>query len=85
MTRAEWEEAFARALVDCSFRARLLADPAETLSDYGLDNGQRELIASLRPYNLEGFVALVRQALPELRYHPFDPFDTFGSFDDALN
>ncbi len=74
MTRAEWEEAFARALVERSFRARLLADPAETLSDYGLKESQRALVAELRPRSLDGLVAQLRRVLPELRQHPFDPF-----------
>jgi len=74
MTRAEWEEAFARALVERSFRARLLADPAETLSDYGLKESQRALVSELRPHSLDGLVAHLRRLLPELRQHPFEPF-----------
>jgi hypothetical protein len=74
MTRAEWEEVFARALVEGSFRARLLADPADTLSDYGLKESQRTLVSELRPHSLHGLVAQLRRLLPELRQHPFDPF-----------
>ncbi len=71
MTRAEWEEAFARALVEQSFRARLLADPAETLRDYGLEDHQVAVVDRLRPRSLKGLVAQLRRLLPELGY-PFD-------------
>jgi hypothetical protein len=71
VTRAEWEEAFGRALVERSFRARLLADPAETLRDYGLHGRQHELVARLRPRSLNGLVAQVRRLLPELRQPSF--------------
>lgn len=66
MTRADWEEAFARALVERSFRARLLADPGETLRDYGLAGEQAALVDRLRPRSLHGLVAQLRRVLPEL-------------------
>lgn len=67
MTRWDWEEAVARALVERSFRARLLTDPAETLLDYGLNAAQSERVAGLRAASLDGLIALVRRRLPELR------------------
>jgi hypothetical protein len=70
MTRADWEEAFARALVERSFRARLLADPAETLRDYGLAGAEAALVDRLRPRSLRGLGAQLRRLLPELR-RPF--------------
>jgi len=67
MTRADWEEAVARAIIERSFRARLLADPADTLSDYGLCATERTLIEGLRPLTLEQLTALMRRRLPRLR------------------
>jgi len=48
MERSSWERALARAVVDRSFQARLLADPAATLSDYGLTLQDRPLVDALR-------------------------------------
>lgn len=67
MTRLDWEEALGRAVVERSFRARLIADPVETLRDYGLAESQRERVAGLRAYSLDGLVAQLRRRLPELR------------------
>ena len=36
MSRDDWEHALVRALVERPFRARLLADPAGALAEYGL-------------------------------------------------
>ncbi len=66
MTRADWEEAFGRALVERSFRARLLADPAETLRDYGLGGEAAARVERLRPRTLPGLVAQLRRILPGL-------------------
>ena len=66
MTQLDWEEALARALVERSFRARLLLDPAETLVDYHLSGGQREQVAGLRALSLAGLAVELRRRLPEL-------------------
>lgn len=66
MTRLDWEEALARAVVERSFRARLLLDPAETLSDYHLSGGQRAKVAGIRAPSLAGLAAELRRRLPEL-------------------
>src|SRR5262245_59792923 len=48
MERSCWEQALARAVTDQPFQARLLADPAATLSDYGLTSQDRPLVDALR-------------------------------------
>lgn len=52
MSREQWEQALARALVEGSFRARLLSDPADTLADYGLGDDQRWIVESMRTSSL---------------------------------
>ena len=47
MERSSWERALARAVTDRQFRARLLADPAGTLSEYGLTSQDRPLVDAL--------------------------------------
>lgn len=66
MTRLDWEEALARAVVERSFRARLLLDPADTLRDYSLSGEQRERVMGIRAYSLQALATLVRRRLPEL-------------------
>jgi hypothetical protein len=48
MERSSWERALARAVTDRQFRARLLADPAGALADYGLPPQDRPLVDALR-------------------------------------
>lgn len=48
MDRSSWERALARAVTDRQFCARLLADPAGTLVDYGLSAKDRPLVDALR-------------------------------------
>lgn len=48
MERSSWERALARAVTDRQFRARLLADPAGALADYGLPLQDRPLVDALR-------------------------------------
>ncbi len=66
MTRLDWEEALARAVVERSFRARPPLDPVDTLLDYGLSGDQRERVRGLRAYSLQALTTLVRRRLPEL-------------------
>lgn len=44
MSRDDWEHALVRALVERAFRARLLADPADTLAEYGLAAHEARLV-----------------------------------------
>lgn len=57
MSRDEWERAMARAVVERAFRARLLADPADTLDDYGLPASQYHAVDSVRASSLTEFAA----------------------------
>ena len=60
MSRDDWERALARAAVERGFRARLLADPVDTLADYGLrDARQSRAIESVRARTLGEFAARV--------------------------
>lgn len=59
MSRDDWERAMARAAVERGFRARLLADPVDALTDYGLCEGQSYLIESVRARTLGEFAARV--------------------------
>jgi hypothetical protein len=49
MERRAWERALARAVSDRAFRARLLADPAAALEDYGLSAEDRPYVEELGP------------------------------------
>jgi hypothetical protein len=53
MRREEWEQAIARAVVERTFRTRLLADPADALADYGLPESECSWMSSLRVRSLE--------------------------------
>lgn len=57
MSREEWERAMARAVVERAFRARLLADPADALGDYGLPASQRHAVDSVRASSLAELAA----------------------------
>jgi hypothetical protein len=52
MSRDQWEQALARAVVEAAFRARLLADPADALADYGLRDDQRRVVDSVHSTSL---------------------------------
>lgn len=65
MAQNDLEQAIARAVVEGSFRARLLADPADALADYGLREGQRSAIESIRESSLAGFVARLFSLRPK--------------------
>ena len=47
----------ARAVVERAFRARLLADPADALGDYGLSASQRYAVDSMRASSLAELAA----------------------------
>ena len=57
MSRDQWEQAIARAVVEAGFRSRLLADPADALSDYGLRDDQRPLVDTMRSSSLSELAA----------------------------
>jgi len=57
MSRDDWEHALARAVVERSFRARLLADPADALAEYGLADGEASLIESAQLRSLHELAA----------------------------
>jgi hypothetical protein len=57
MSREEWEQALVRAVVERGFRARLLADPADALADYGLGESHQPLVASMRASTLSEFAS----------------------------
>lgn len=59
MSRDDWERAMARAAVERGFRARLLADPVDALTDYGLREGQSHMIEAVRARTLGEFAARV--------------------------
>lgn len=59
MSRDDWERAMARAAVERSFRARLLADPVDALTDYGLREGQSRMIETVRARTLGEFASRV--------------------------
>ncbi len=62
MSRDEWEQAIARALIEGTFRARLLADPVEALADYGLRASQQGAVAEVRASSLPEFAARFMRA-----------------------
>ena len=73
MSRDDWEQAIARAVVERSFRARLLADPADALADYGLREGESHVVEGLRAHSLAEFAAKVLRAATGAWGAGFDP------------
>lgn len=59
MLSQDWEEAIARAVVERSFRSRLLADPADTLADYGCRSETEARAPAPRFAALEQLIASV--------------------------
>jgi len=57
MSRDQWEQAIARAVVEAGFRSRLLSDPADALADYGLRDDQRSLVDTMRTTSLSELAA----------------------------
>ena len=52
MSRDDWEHALVRALVERAFRARLLADPADALAEYGLAAHEARLVEGAQARSL---------------------------------
>lgn len=52
MSRDDWEHALVRALVERTFRARLLADPADALAEYGLAAHEARLVEGAQARSL---------------------------------
>jgi hypothetical protein len=52
MSRDDWEHALVRAVVERAFRARLLADPADALAEYGLAAHEACLVESAQACSL---------------------------------
>lgn len=57
MVRDEWEHALVRALVERAFRARLLADPAGALAEYGLAAHEAGLVERAQARSLSDLAA----------------------------
>ena len=64
MRMDEWEQALARSIVDLPFRVRLLADPVDTLADYGLHPHEAHVLAGLRARTLAEFAASLLRLRP---------------------
>ncbi len=62
MSRADWEQAIARALAERTFRAWLLADPADALADYGLREDQRMFVEGIHSTSLGELAARMLRA-----------------------
>jgi len=56
MARSEFEQAIGRAATDAQFRARLLSDPVDALTDYGLHAQQAQDIDGVRYESLSELV-----------------------------
>lgn len=78
MSRDDWERALARAVVERGFRARLLADPVDALTDYGLREGQEDLIENMRAGTLGELAARVLHLAASPWATGFDPFALEG-------
>jgi hypothetical protein len=59
MLRQEFEAALGRAICDSCFCARLLSDPADALTDYGLELEEAGALDGMRPQSLGELTALV--------------------------
>ncbi|HEV8190233.1 MAG TPA: Os1348 family NHLP clan protein [Ktedonobacterales bacterium] len=68
MMYQDWEQALARAVVERAFRARLLADPTDTLADYGLSAGEATLVETLHTHTLEQLTSSLSRLTREGRW-----------------
>ena len=59
MSRDDWEQAIARAVVERAFRARLLTNPADALADYGLPAHDAQFVKDAAAASLPEFVSHV--------------------------
>jgi hypothetical protein len=57
MLRQDFEEALGRAICDSRFCTRLLLDPADALSDYGLEGEEAGVLDGLRAQSLTDLTA----------------------------
>jgi hypothetical protein len=71
MLRQEFEAALGRAICDTHFCTRLLTDPADALTDYGLDIEEAVALDGLRAHSLADLTAqilhLARQTVGEVK------------------
>lgn len=65
MLRNAFEQALARAVVEPSFRVRLLTDPADTLCEYGLAPDDAAGFEGVNVHSLPEFSALALRRLWE--------------------
>ncbi len=63
MLRNSFEQALARAVVEPSFRVRLLTDPADTLGEYGLAPDDAIGFEGINPPSLTEFSTLALRRL----------------------
>jgi hypothetical protein len=74
MSRDDWEQALARAVVERAFRARLLTNPAEALADYGLRASEAHLMGGVRARTLPELAAGLRRLIANPWQTSFDGF-----------
>ncbi len=72
MLRQDFERALGRAICDAPFCARLLSDPADALTDYGLGTDEAIALDGLRAHSLSDLTAqilrLINQAVGEFKF-----------------
>ena len=72
MLRQDFERALGRAVCDAHFCTRLLSDPADALTDYGLDTEEAVALDGLRAHSLSDLAAqilrLVNQTVGEFKF-----------------
>ena len=59
LQRQDFEAALGRAICDGHFCARLLSDPADALTDYGLDIEEAGALDGMRAHSLGELTALI--------------------------
>jgi hypothetical protein len=74
MSRDDWEQALARAVVERTFRARLLTDPVDALTDYGLRESEAHVMGAIRARTLPELAASLRRLIAIPWPTPFDGF-----------
>lgn len=72
MSRDDWEQAIARAVVERAFRARLLTNPADALADYGLPARDAHIVTGAAAASLPEFVSHVLRMASRIWGHGFD-------------
>ena len=69
MSRQAIEQLVGRAIVDCAYRTRLLANPASALDDFELSDIERQRIGRIRAFDLGDFARRLERILE----HPARP------------